>query len=74
MFPSDVPHIYERALILDLAVEETLPGIYQQRFPAHKDKGLSLRKEVLEHRKHEKQQECGPTYGTLDGIMEALSV
>lgn len=55
MFPSDVPHIYEGALILDLAVEETLPGIYQQRFPAHKDKGLSLRKEVLEHRKHEKQ-------------------
>lgn len=45
MFPSDVPCIYEEALILGLAVEETLPGIYQQRFPTHKDKELSLGKE-----------------------------
>lgn len=55
MFHSDVPLIYEGALVLGLAEEETLPGIYQQRFPTHKDKGLSPRKRVLEQRKHEKQ-------------------
>lgn len=55
MFPSDVPCIYEEALVLGLAVEDTLPGIYQQRFPTRKDKELSLGKKVLEQRKHEKQ-------------------
>lgn len=55
MFPSDVAHMYEGILILGLAVEEALPGIYQQKFPTDKDKGLSLRKRVLERRKQEKQ-------------------